>query len=101
MTTSQRFEFDSYRSLFVFLYILQTAVFVKDNADMLFGGSDEPTALGNLYSLGAINLQNNSKLQNAITDLLEPYGVDQSRIYINFFDLERENIGWNRATFGG
>jgi phenylpyruvate tautomerase len=82
-------------------FVYQTAVFVKDNADMLFGGSDAPTALGNLYSLGAINLKNNSKLQNAITDLLEPYGVDQSRIYINFFDLERENIGWNRATFGG
>ena len=101
------------------------AVCITDKASMVFGGSDEPLALGCLYSLGesnmacllhyflqpnvglclfplgAINVSNNGKIQNGVTDALEPYGVTESRIYINFFDMPRENVGWNRATFGG
>jgi phenylpyruvate tautomerase len=50
---------------------------------------------------GAINVGNNGKIQSGVTDALEPYGVAANRIYINFFDMPRENVGWNRATFGG
>jgi hypothetical protein len=44
---------------------------------------------------------NNGKVQAGVTDALEPFGVTENRIYINFFDLPRENVGWNRATFAG
>lgn len=77
------------------------AVAITDNASVIFGGTDSPTALGNLYSLGAISIENNSAIQNCVTNLLEPYGVAADRIYINFFDMPRANIGWNRKTFAG
>lgn len=77
------------------------AVCITDNASMCFGGSDDPLALGCVYSLGAINVGNNGKIQSGVTDALESYGVTANRIYINFFDMPRENVGWNRATFGG
>ena len=68
---------------------------------MIFGGSDDPTALGCLYSIGAIGQQSNGAIQAAVTDLLEPYGVTENRIYINFFDVPRANVGWSRKTFAG
>ena len=115
--------------LMVMCYI-STAVCINDKASMVFGGSDDPLALGTLTSIGkcfnhsilyhstintltfwsllyrcsvkgAINVSTNGKIQSGVTDALEPYGVTAGRIYINFFDMPRENVGWNRATFGG
>jgi len=77
------------------------AVSITDNASVIFGGSDDPCALGNLYSIGAISMESNGAIHNSVSDLLEPYGVDTSRMYINFFDMERANVGWNRRTFAG
>jgi hypothetical protein len=68
-------------------------------ADLLFGGSDAPAALGNLYSIGAINRVTNGAIHASVSDILEPFGVSADRIYINFFDMDPANIGWNRATF--
>lgn len=73
----------------------------QSTADMLFGGSNAPTALGCLYSIGSIAMESNGAFQNSVTDLLEPYGVEANRIYINFFDMPRANVGWNRKTFAG
>lgn len=77
------------------------AVCITDNACMVFGGTDAPLALGCVYSLGAITMENNGKIQAGVTDVLEKYGVKGNRIYINFFDMPRECVGWNRATFAG
>lgn len=68
---------------------------------MIFGGSDAPTALGCLYSIGAIGMESNGQITAAVTDLLAPFGVDEARIYINFFDMPRANVGWSRRTFAG
>jgi phenylpyruvate tautomerase len=70
---------------------------------MIFGGSDAPLALGCLYSLGAINVVNNGKVHAGVTDVFDKYGlgIAQDRMYINFFDMPRECVGWNRATFAG
>jgi len=68
------------------------AISVTDKASMVFGGSDAPLALGCMYSLGAINKENNGKIQSGVTDVLEKYGVKEDRIYINFFDMERGEI---------
>lgn len=70
----------------IYFYI---AVCVTDNASMVFGGSDDPLALGCVYSLGAINMANNGKIQSGVTDILSAFGVSESRIYINFFDMPR------------
>jgi phenylpyruvate tautomerase len=77
------------------------AVSITDNAAVIFGGTDAPTALGCLYSIGAIAQETNGFIQNDVTDLLEPYGVAEDRIYINFFDVPRANVGWSRRTFAG
>eukprot|EP00934_Nitzschia_sp_Nitz4_P005910 Nitzschia sp. Nitz4//scaffold86_size83305//80807//83204//NITZ4_005277-RA/size83305-augustus-gene-0.70-mRNA-1//-1//CDS//3329559295//5900//frame0 len=77
------------------------AVSITDNASVIFGGSDAPTALGCLYSIGSITTGSNGEIQSKVTDLLEPYGVPEDRIYINFFDMPRENVGWSRRTFAG
>jgi hypothetical protein len=41
------------------------------------------------------------RFQAAVTDLLEPFGLEESRMYINFFDMPRANVGWSRKTFAG
>eukprot|EP00584_Thalassiosira_punctigera_P006903 CAMPEP_0172527500 /NCGR_PEP_ID=MMETSP1067-20121228/2173_1 /TAXON_ID=265564 ORGANISM="Thalassiosira punctigera, Strain Tpunct2005C2" /NCGR_SAMPLE_ID=MMETSP1067 /ASSEMBLY_ACC=CAM_ASM_000444 /LENGTH=130 /DNA_ID=CAMNT_0013311247 /DNA_START=150 /DNA_END=542 /DNA_ORIENTATION=+ len=77
------------------------AVSVTDKASMCFGGSTDPLALGVMYSLGAINMANNGKVQSGVTDILGKYGVADNRIYVNFFDMPRDCVGYNRATFAG
>ena len=64
-------------------------------------GSDAPCALGNLYSIGSISMESNGKIQSSVTDFLEEFGLEQDRMYINFFDMPRANVGWNRRTFAG
>lgn len=77
------------------------AVSVTDNASVIFGGSDAPTALGCLYSIGSIEKESNGAITADVSDALEPYGVSADRIYINFFDVPRANVGWSRKTFAG
>lgn len=77
------------------------AVCVNDGCDMIWGGEDTPCALGSLYSLGSINLENNKKVMVEMTKLLGAFGVAPNRMYINFFDVPRENMGYNGATFAG
>ena len=60
---------------------------------MIFAGSDAPMALGCMYSIGVIAMESNGKITADVTDLLEPYGVDEGRIYINFFDMPRSDVG--------
>ena len=64
-------------------------------------GSDDPCALGNLYSIGAISVENNGRIQSGVTDVLEEFGLKEDRMYINFWDMPRENVGWSRRTFAG
>mmetsp|Transcript_10547 Transcript_10547/g.12758 ORF Transcript_10547/g.12758 Transcript_10547/m.12758 type:complete len:92 (-) Transcript_10547:13-288(-) len=52
-------------------------------------------------SLGSINKENNGALTKAISALLAEFDVPANRIYVNFFDLERQNVGYNGATFAG
>jgi len=77
------------------------AVSINDNASVIFGGTDAPTALGNLYSIGSIAMESNGKITSDVTDLLEPWNISEDRIYINFHDMPRANVGWSRRTFAG
>lgn len=77
------------------------AVSITDKANVIFGGSDAPTALGCMYSIGSISQTSNGGITSDVTDLLEPFGVTEDRIYINFFDVPRANVGWSRRTFAG
>mmetsp|Transcript_85752 Transcript_85752/g.142122 ORF Transcript_85752/g.142122 Transcript_85752/m.142122 type:complete len:195 (-) Transcript_85752:117-701(-) len=77
------------------------AVHVEDGKDLIRGGTDAPAAIGNCWSLGSINKENNGALTKQVSDLLADFGVTPDRIYINFFDMARENLGYNGATFAG
>lgn len=77
------------------------AVSVQDGQDIIWGGSDAPCALCKVISLGSINLENNKALTKEVSDLLAEFEVPANRIYVNFFDLERQNVGYNGATFAG
>lgn len=76
-------------------------VAITDNASLVFGGTDEPAALGCVYSIGAISTESNGGITSDVTEQLEPFGLDAGRIYINFFDMPRANVGWNKRTFAG
>ena len=43
--------------------LLLPGVSINDNASVIFGGSDEPCALGNMYSIGAIAMESNGHIQ--------------------------------------
>nr|QNH88552.1 macrophage migration inhibitory factor [Lingulodinium polyedra] len=77
------------------------AVCVQDGQDIIWGGSDAPCALCKVLSLGSINLENNRALTQEISGLLAEFEVPQNRIYVNFFDMDRQNVGYNGATFAG
>jgi phenylpyruvate tautomerase len=80
---------------------IATAVCITDKADMIFAGSEAPTLLGNLYSIGAIAKESNGAITATVADLFADFGVDPERMYINFFDMPRANVGWSRRTFAG
>ena len=56
------------------------AVSINDNAAVIFGGSDAPTALGCLYSIGAVGKESNGAITKSVSDLLEEFGVEDNRI---------------------
>lgn len=45
------------------VYWIILGVSITDNASVIFGGSDKPCALGNMYSIGAIGMESNGKIQ--------------------------------------
>uniref|UniRef100_A0A7S1UJE6 L-dopachrome isomerase n=1 Tax=Phaeomonas parva TaxID=124430 RepID=A0A7S1UJE6_9STRA len=77
------------------------AVCVNDNASVIWAGDEAPCALGIMYSIGAVDQENNGDMTRLFTDILEPFGIEENRIYIQFFDMPRSMVGWSRRTFAG
>ncbi|KAI3839970.1 hypothetical protein MKX01_002593 [Papaver californicum] len=64
-------------------------IVVKGSIPMLFGGTDEPTAYGELVSIGGLNPDTNKKLSAAIATILETkLSVPKSRFYLKFHDTK-------------
>ena len=77
-------------------------VCVHDDVSMTWGGKEEPCALGTLKSIGGINLENNKKVMEKLCEMLErDFLIPKNRVYVEFVDMERENCGYDGATFGG
>ncbi|GMH71376.1 hypothetical protein TrRE_jg2787 [Triparma retinervis] len=77
------------------------AVSISDSDSVIWGGSPCACAVGCFYCIGQVNLENNGAIQRGVSLLLEGHGVNPNRIYINYFDVERENCGWSGRTFAG
>ena len=76
-------------------YVMVT---IDQQADMLFGGNDAPTAILDYRSLGLPS--NRSAFSDALCSMINTeLGIDGSRIYISMTDSERQNWGWNHSTF--
>mmetsp|Transcript_18362 Transcript_18362/g.38228 ORF Transcript_18362/g.38228 Transcript_18362/m.38228 type:complete len:165 (-) Transcript_18362:115-609(-) len=77
------------------------AVSITDGASVIWGGETCNAALGCFYCIGQINKENNGAIQAGVSSLLKPHGVEDDKIYINYFDVPRENCGWSSRTFAG
>ena len=65
-----------------------------------YGGTTDPAAFLYLSSLGSIDPDTNKATSAAVAEILEAeLGVPKGRYYINFFDSERSNMGYNGGTF--
>ena len=74
-------------------------VSVIHNPDMLFSGTNDPLAYCELKSLGLQESQTAS-LSAKLCDCLDKlYGIQPSRIYIEFSAPPRAMWGWNNKTF--
>lgn len=76
------------------------AVHVNTGQNMSFGGTDEPTAMCDLVSIGALSVEANKKHSKALMELLEQkLKISQSRIYISFHNMNKADIGFKGTTF--
>ncbi|XP_045150669.1 macrophage migration inhibitory factor-like [Echinops telfairi] len=67
---------------------------------MVFGGSGEPCALCSLHSIGKIGGAQNRTHSKLLCSLLaECLHISPDRIYINYYDMNTANVGWNGSTF--
>ncbi|KAG8523141.1 Macrophage migration inhibitory factor [Galemys pyrenaicus] len=76
------------------------AVHVVPDQLMAFGGSSEPCALCSLHSIGKIGGAQNRTYSKLLCGLLaERLRISPDRIYINYYDMNAANVGWNSSTF--
>ena len=66
---------------------------------LLFAGTDEPAAFGELRSIN-LPIEETTPLAALICSFLsERLDVPENRIYLSFTDVDRNNWGWNGKTF--
>ncbi|XP_029969537.1 macrophage migration inhibitory factor [Salarias fasciatus] len=76
------------------------AVHIISDQTILFGGKGDPCALCSLHSIGKISGAQNKEYSKLLCGLLNKHlGISTDRIYINFFDMDAANVGWNNSTF--
>ncbi|CAI9097225.1 OLC1v1033601C3 [Oldenlandia corymbosa var. corymbosa] len=64
-------------------------VVLKGSVPMTFGGSEQPSAYGELVSIGGLNSDVNKKLSAAIATILEgKLNVPKNRFYLKFYDTK-------------
>lgn len=67
---------------------------------MMWGGSSDPCANVHLGSIGSLGKDQNKKISKKLSKhLKEQLGLPANRMYIQFADLERANVGYEGTTF--
>ncbi|XP_036598278.1 macrophage migration inhibitory factor-like [Trichosurus vulpecula] len=72
------------------------AVHISAKQLISFGGSSDPCALCSLHSIGKIGEPQNKAYSKQLTKHLK---IPGGRIYINYYDMNAANVGWNGSTF--
>ena len=76
------------------------AVHIVPDQLMSFGGSSDPCALCSLLSIGKIGGPQNKSYTKLLCDQLSKHlHIPADRVYINYFDVNAANVGWNGSTF--
>ena len=67
---------------------------------MSWGGSNDPCAFTTLGSIGSLGRKENVKISDRLSSHIdEALGIKPDRMYINFVDYKRENVGYAGTTF--
>ncbi|ORY07064.1 putative phenylpyruvate tautomerase [Basidiobolus meristosporus CBS 931.73] len=75
-------------------------IVLQSNVAISFGGSTEPAAFVRLYSIGGLGLKENKAITKDLSALMEEsFGINASRMYTYFADIERQNTGFGGTTF--
>ncbi|KAJ3688297.1 hypothetical protein LUZ61_017461 [Rhynchospora tenuis] len=75
-------------------------VVLKGSVPMSFGGTELPTAYGELVSIGGLSPDVNKKLSGSVAAILESkLSVPKNRYFLKFYDSKGSNFGWNGSTF--
>jgi hypothetical protein len=62
---------------------------LRGGVPMLFGGSEDPTAYGELISIGGLGPEINEQLSAALAEILQTkLSVPPARFYIKFYDIK-------------
>uniref|UniRef100_A0A8C6GZR3 Macrophage migration inhibitory factor n=1 Tax=Mus spicilegus TaxID=10103 RepID=A0A8C6GZR3_MUSSI len=76
------------------------AVHVLPNQLMTFRGTNDPCALCSLHSIGKIGGTQNRNYSKLLCGLLsDRLHISLDRVYINYYDMNAANVGWNGSTF--
>ncbi|KAM4809905.1 macrophage migration inhibitory factor [Rhinophrynus dorsalis] len=76
------------------------AIHIQPDQMMSFGGSTDPCAVCSLHSIGKIGGPQNKTYTKLLCDILtKQLHIPADRVYINYFDLNPSNVGWNGSTF--
>jgi phenylpyruvate tautomerase PptA (4-oxalocrotonate tautomerase family) len=80
----------------------ETYVMVTINPSaILMAGKPGDAAFVDVRSIGGLSTQVNQQLSKKVSTLLnQTLGIAESRIYLNFSDVDASNWGWNGSTFG-
>ncbi|XP_001507338.1 macrophage migration inhibitory factor [Ornithorhynchus anatinus] len=76
------------------------AVHISPDQLMAFGGTSDPCALCSLHSIGKIGGPQNKTYSKLLCGLLTKHlNIPADRVYINYYDMNAANVGWNGSTF--
>ena len=76
------------------------AVHVVPDQLMTFSGTNDPCALCSLHSIGKIGGAQNRNYSKLLCGLLsDRLHISPDRVYINYYDMNAANVGWNGSTF--
>eukprot|EP00250_Pteridium_aquilinum_P028454 c3718_g1_i1 orf=373-720(-) len=75
-------------------------VLLRGGVPVMFAGSEEPAAYGEIISIGGLGPSVNKSISAAIAAILESkLSIPKSRFYLKFSDVNRTDFGWNGSTF--
>jgi phenylpyruvate tautomerase len=79
----------------------QYVMVMVGQAAMVMSGSPGDAAFVDVRSIGGLTDGVNRKLSQRVCKLLNDLlGVPESRVYLNFTEVEASNWGWNGSVFG-